>query len=152
MEIAESETYGTDWDWFGADKHGNLGHFATAGGHVLPVSFRLAIEKLDFLCGYFRIIPLQTEPPLEPGLADQRGFNEKPLDFSSFLDMAARGLYSYDSDMTVGLSRGYYLVARPLMPLRLEDLPLDIQQALAGAKLDVSFPEDRHILEEDTRV
>jgi hypothetical protein len=87
---------------------------------------------------------------LTPGLENKRGAFKKLLDWSSFLDMAARGLYSYNTELDHGPDAQYYLVARPERPISIEDLPADVRDALQLTILAVSFPETTRIPEVQT--
>lgn len=101
MEIRTDEVFGMDWDWFASDIDGNTGHFTTAG--MRPESMRRDKEGLDRLADYFqRHALVRGKPLLTPGLEKDRSAFKKRVNCSSFLEMASRVLYSYNTELIYG--------------------------------------------------
>jgi hypothetical protein len=60
--------------------------------------------------------------------------------------MASRGLHSFDYARTGRRPTSYYLVAKPAVPLRLDDLPQEISEILQRTTLrNVLFDRDELI-------
>jgi hypothetical protein len=148
-EIADDEMFATDFDWFAVDRDGCIGHFTTAGLRRLPESVRISRPRLERLREYFECCPSVGRSILTAGLEKERGFGGRPLNWMSFLDMAARGLYSYDTELVheFGL---YYRAATPEKPIHLNDLPAEIAEALSATALEICFRESERIEEAQT--
>ena len=64
--------------------------------------------------------------------------------------MAARGLYSFDTQLIDGEDAYYDLIALPPIPMRLDELPSHIQNALSVTTLQITFPNTKRITEKET--
>ena len=148
MEISEDDVYGMDWDWFASDRDGHVAHFTTAGMRPLPESVRSSREQLEQLSSYFTDrAPIRGSALLTPGLDRRRGAFNKPVNWSCFLHMAARGLYSYNTELIHSADAEYYLVATPDQPLALDDLPEGVRYAVRRTVLSISFATATRIAE-----
>jgi hypothetical protein len=151
MEIPTDEAFTMDWDWFAADEDGRVGHFTTAGMRPLPESLRGSRETLDLLSEYFeKRAAIRGGAVLTPGLEKERGAFNRPINWSSFLEMAVRGLYSYNTELIYGPEAHYYLVAKPDRPISVHDLPVEIRGALERTILPISFAVAARIPESQT--
>jgi hypothetical protein len=150
MEINTEEMFSTDWDWFAVDQEGRLAHFASGGYRNLPKTVRSSKEDLDLLLEYFSGLEVRVRPLVEQHFNEKVAPDGAQLDWSSFIEMAGRGLYSYDTEMTPGATGNYLLVVRPPMPLTLGQLPPDIQSILRRTTLAVDFSRSFRISESET--
>src|SRR5688572_33264912 len=100
--IPEMEQQETDFDWFGVDEDGSVGHFTTAGFKYLPKSVAVNGEDLKKVTDYFKRLPPGDHGYLvEDGFAKETAFEddgERTRYLSCFTEMAQRGLYSFDID------------------------------------------------------
>jgi hypothetical protein len=133
MLIGEDEQMWTDFDWYCVDSEGRIGHFASAGFKRLPPSVAQSAEDLCFLNEFFH--QLSTGPgehELDNCLsAEQR----TPRYLQSFVEMADRGLYSFDIESYLKTDACYFRVAMPKIPLRFVNLPARIQEILGRTGL-----------------
>lgn len=131
--ITEIEQQTLDIDWFLTDGK-YIGFMASAGGR-LPDSVAKSAENHKKLIHYFRNLPVISDFTINPELnsvlieiyrskADERYLED-------YISMAKKGLYSFDkSNFNHFLDGNYHLVASPVNPLTLEDLPVDISEIL----------------------
>jgi len=132
----------TDFDWFGVDAEGFIGHFTHAGFKRLPASVASSAEDLKFVSEYFqkhaavRGAHLVDETSLSSALNRQwRGEREETRYLRDFVAMADRGLFSFDIDSYLTPGIAYFRVACPLSPITVEQLPEEIRQVLARTRL-----------------
>jgi hypothetical protein len=116
LEISRAEQETTDFDWFCIDERGELGHF-TSAGLLLPPSVAQSSGDLLFIKNYF----LKLEK--------NRGANWKLRGRSDYIEMAERGLYSYDVDLKND-SWLYHRVAMPDAPLTVQELPEEVARVV----------------------
>jgi hypothetical protein len=148
MEIKEEEVFGIDWDWYAVDTEGNIGHFATAGIRPLPASVRCSKEGLDLVHDFFlKRAEVRGRAFLTEGLEKAFGAFNRPVDWACFLDMAARGLYSFDTELIHTSDASYYVVAKPEHGVVLAELPNDVRGVLERTTIPVSFPVSARIPE-----
>jgi hypothetical protein len=154
-EIDASDEFGRDWDWYASDKEGNIGHFTTAGLRRLPrvvKSNREAAERvirffaseLPDSCGF----TIRSGAEADAGGWSKPGTRERFL--RSFIEMARKGAFSYNTEMVHGHGAKYYLVAQPECPLRLAHLPSEIRNILSRLQAPLAFSRAEYILEADT--
>jgi hypothetical protein len=134
--ISESEQQETDFDWFGLDENGCIGHFTTAGFKLLPKSISTNAEDLQKIAHYFEeIAPTGAGCNASRNLDEEVGHfkneNERAHYLSNFIEMADKGLYSFDIDTYVKPGLAYYCVAIPNLPLKLESLPQSIRAIIS---------------------
>lgn len=154
--FTQDEQWYSDLDWYAVDKQGNIAQFLTGGHRLLPPSFSLDRELSEKLTDYFDNLPF-TEgdfvfcPNLERNMRDFEAnrMNKNFMHFSK--KMAAKGLFSFDSDSDANKDRPYFRVTLPKQALKLTDLPQDIKAILNNLKfIEISFIEDSIIPEEIT--
>jgi len=164
MLISEVDEQVYDYDWFALDKHGRVGHFATGGFATLPRSVAASSEDLALVADFFNSLPFVTEASLAPPAqkaAKSKSWRQQwlgpPMDaqaaaahcFQDFVQMARRGLYSFDHAYALGFHWGtrpcpdYDRIAIPARPIHLTDLPREIQAVLTRTVLpDADFAQD----------
>ncbi len=103
MRIEETAQLTTDFDWFGVDEEGLIGHFASAGFKRVPISVSENAEDLGLVSGYFKTeAPVRGSHRLDehlPGLRPNwKGEQNESRYLESFVAMADRGLFSFDID------------------------------------------------------
>jgi len=102
---------GGEFDWFAVDGH--VGHFSTAGYGPVP---SMVLARLDELRDFDeRVIQL-------PVVGESTG--HLPGRIEDWLEMARRGLFSYDWTHWHG---PYQRAATPSRAIRLADLPADVR-------------------------
>jgi hypothetical protein len=148
VRIDDSEQEMTDFDWFAADEQRYLAHFATAGFKHLPASVTRCAEDLAAVTEYFQNrAPVfsghRVNPDIGRDRSDWKGEAEEARYLSSFVKMAARGLYSYDIETYVSPMTAYFCVAIPIRPLSLDDLPQEVREiigrtVLKGVRLEAT--------------
>ena len=156
MIISDLEEETTDLDWFAIDQQGFIGHFTTGGAGALPRSVASSKEDLESVCKYFRSLPLNATVPLasQKAMAVLATKNDQAREkyLRDFLQMASRGLYSFDYQPTGKRPSPYFLVARPEQPLHFNDIPPEIQGLLKKIVLpDVIFVKDHTVSAETAR-
>ncbi|WP_166920253.1 hypothetical protein [Flavobacterium poyangense] len=122
--ITEIEQQSLDIDWFFTD--GKYVAFVASGGGRLPKSIS---ESLDYnlLSSYFRNLAEKSEIEINGNLSDVLKMEPDERYLEDFTLMAKRGLYSFDKTILNNfLELNYHLVASPLTPLKLSDLPPEI--------------------------
>lgn len=127
LEFTRDALRGIDVDWFAVDRVGAIAIFTTGYG-VIPRSVFESEERHSRLSEFFDGAPEISEACLVSGL-DPRG------NYDLFVAEARRGLYSYyHSDYRT--KEPYKLIAYPVTPALLGDLPEEIQAMLAVFRLD----------------
>ncbi len=145
MVISKSEQKEMDFDWFGVDADGHVGHFTTAGFKYLPASVCESAEDLKLVTDYFT-----DEAPTRDGhkvdddlvreVKEWKGEEHESKYLASFVSMADKGLYSYDIETYVRPGLAYFRVAIPLAPLKVNELPDDVRRIVQRTVLqDMSF-------------
>lgn len=110
---------GFDVDWYSRDARGFIGHFTSAGSLFVPGVF-FDNPNLSYFHGYFSRLPRRCDASLELKA-------DRPGEFLSWIEMAERGMHSYDFRQDRG---SYVAIARPLIPLKAVDVPPDIVNGL----------------------
>lgn len=130
--FTEIEQETLDLDWFFTDGD-EIGFVASAGGK-LPGAVSKSKEKLEVLFSYFTSLPQTCKVVINPDL--NKIITDPPADdkyLSYFIDMAKKGLYSFDKTVLSSFSEtNYHLVAQPESPLKIKDLPLEIMEIISG--------------------
>ncbi|SHH57547.1 hypothetical protein SAMN04488109_4438 [Chryseolinea serpens] len=132
-----------DLDWFFIDIEGRIAHAASGGGK-LPVSISQNYPY-DFLLTFFKSLPSLGDPEVNPRLEKYvtfRNDKERKQYLASFIQMAQRGLYSFDkSDVTRTLDGRYHLVASPKIKLSIAMLPPEVASQLSITKINRRIEE-----------
>jgi hypothetical protein len=154
-EINTSEELAQDWDWYACDQEGHVGHFTTAGLRTLPRAVKKDREGTEHLTQYFFNeaqdrggYSVRPGAEADAGGWQQPGSRERFL--KSFVEMARKGAFSYNTEMVHGRGAKYYLVAKPERPLRIADLPPAIREMVSRVRMPISFAATEYIPEADT--
>src|SRR6266852_5311883 len=153
MTITKSEQEATDFDWFGTDDDGHVGHFTTAGFKYLPKSVSSSAEDLLYITDYFdHVAPIEGTHTVDPEINKEwNGEEQEARYLESFAAMADRGLYSYDIDTYVRPGLAYCRVAIPLNPIMLNDMPDKVRKIIERTALrGISFDKFSRIDYENT--
>jgi hypothetical protein len=155
VEIPYDEEFTRDWDWYAADSKGLIGHFTSAGFRQLPSSIRADLEATEACLEYFeRGAKLRCGYTVSEDLESHVGTFPNPDKreryLRSFIQMASKGLYSFDTKPLWTGPGFYLLVARPDLPLRLDTLPLSIAEIVRKTRYPLSFENALRIEESET--
>ncbi len=139
--IPEFEQPALDIDWFFVNKK-KIGFVASAGGR-LPKSVADSRENIELLSSYFRALPVISEVELNEKLKAILPHHEIDESYlSDFVLMAEKGLYTFDKTLVGNFSdNNYHLVAKPIVPLKVEDLPLHITNILFQTECGIKVAE-----------
>jgi hypothetical protein len=131
--ITEEEQIALDIDWFFTD--GEQIGFVASGGGLLPATISKSSENIEILSAYFWALPKRCGAILNTNLTNKiKDITERYL--SAFVPMTEKGLYSFDKTfLNRPFDTSYHLVAKPITPLRLQDLPLQIKNIVIETKL-----------------
>lgn len=142
MEIPFDKRAGTDFDWFGVDEEGLIGHFATAGFKRLPPSVATRAEDLKIVIDCFdNLAPVRAshrvdDKSLTTALQREwKGEKNEGRYLCSFASMADKGLFSFDIEPHLKPGIAYFRVASPEMPLHIGELPENIQRIVSRTSL-----------------
>lgn len=125
MRIDDIDQEDADIDWFATDSNGHIVHVASGGG-ILPESVAASQEVLLELHQYFLTLP-ETDSAVAAGVAE--GTDEGS--YQGFARYARRGLFSFaKTRLHERADTRYYVVARPLQPLTVNQLPQHIATLL----------------------
>ncbi|MDF7813463.1 hypothetical protein [Hymenobacter sp. YC55] len=128
MRIDEIDQEDADIDWFATDGNGHVIHVASGGG-ILPESVAASQEVLLELHQYFLMLP-------ELEVAEVVSGAEEASSYRSVGRYARRGLFSFEkTHLHERADTRYHLVARPLRPLLVAELPKNIAQLLTRTLL-----------------
>jgi hypothetical protein len=126
---------GREFDWLACDADNRLALFSTAGGGYAPREFVKDIEVHDSAIEEIEALPACTRaafsPDLTPGLKN------------TWYLMANRGLFAFDSDPNGG---PYKLVAAPVTPSRLSDLPEHLAAVIKRIRFQTMRFADHKVL------
>jgi hypothetical protein len=151
MQISDLDQEIYDFEWFALDKEGLVGHFATGGCGAMPTSVASSRENLRKVTDFFRNMcsaksSTQVSQELDEHVDLKNSAAAREVYLRSYVEMASRGLFSYDCMRSPKRPTGYFLVAKPLTPLQVSSLPHEISEILGIAIFeDVSFREARVI-------
>ncbi|UOQ65321.1 hypothetical protein [Hymenobacter volaticus] len=134
MRIDGIDQEDADIDWFATDSSGYILHVASGGG-ILPESVAASQEVLLELHQYFLTLP-------ELEVAEVVNGTEEASSYQSFARYARRGLFSFEKTrLHERADTRYHLVARPLRPLLVAELPKNIAQLLSRTLLPGTVSE-----------
>lgn len=137
MEMDEGFLEVNDLDWFASCQDGLLAHFATGGRGFVPLEVRESISVYENIYDYFFSIEDSVGVEVvEENLPEFNDSVQRERYLRSFVDMARRGLFSYD----VNDRGGYSLIARPKKNRGVCDLPGGIKDIVHV--LSLSFSAD----------
>lgn len=158
MKISFDEQAGTDFDWFGVDEEGLIGHFTTAGFKRLPPSVACSAKDLKLVTNYF-----ENLSPSEGGhnvdsssiasalQRDWKGEKDEERYLRSFVAMADKGLFSFDIGSHLKPDIAYFRVALPQVPITVSELPENIRPIVSRTFLKgVRLRDQSHVSYEAT--
>ncbi|MBE4948327.1 hypothetical protein [Chryseobacterium culicis] len=135
----EIEQQALDIDWFFTDGK-YIGFVASVGGK-LPETVANSSVNNEKLVSYFRGLSKTSDAIVNPSLEDLltkifgSGVDERYL--RDFIYFTQRGLYSFDKTyLNDFIDNQYHLVATPIKPLEISDLPSDILDLLIQIKIE----------------
>jgi hypothetical protein len=130
MEIPFDKQTWTDFDWFGVDEEGLIGHFTTAGYKRLPPSVASSAEDLKLVTDYFENnAPIKGSHAVDENsvaTALQRnwaGEENEGTYLRTFVAMAEKGLFSFDIEAHLRPGITYFRVAYPEVEITIGGLP-----------------------------
>ncbi|MCC9065588.1 hypothetical protein [Flavobacterium piscisymbiosum] len=132
--ITEIEQQSLDIDWFFTD--GKHVAFVASGGGKLPKSIA---ESSDYnlLSSYFRNLPEKSEIEINVSLSEILKMVPDERYLADYVLMTKKGLYSFDKTILNNfLDPNYHLVAQPISPLEIIDLPKEVFEILIKSKYD----------------
>ncbi|WP_183576621.1 hypothetical protein HDF18_21815 [Mucilaginibacter sp. X5P1] len=135
--ITDIEQETSDIEWFFTN--GKEIGFVTSSAGKLPISVaNKSMEEIAFLTAYFSDLPYRSSLTINPDLKALLSPCTISREYlSDFTKMTERGLFSFDKTAFNNFSDpNYHLVAKPLNPLRFEDLPLEIAEVLFKTKVN----------------
>jgi len=143
------------WDiaWFGIDQTGAIGYFTTGIYGGLPDSIIESKQDWDSVCDFFMDeFTENTEGEFDLNCCDHitltsdNSIQAKRLAFAEYVDMSTKGLYSYDSYDTKSDYGNYFRVSYPIEPLKLDKLPIPIQNILKKTQIkNIDFRQGKDI-------
>lgn len=146
--LTEIEQQTLDIDWFFLNQD-NIA-FVASGGGKLPNSVAQLHEKIGFISSFFRTLPEIADIVLNDELeVIKKGIvNEAYL--RDFIYMAKRGLYAFDKTHLNNFANvEYHLVARPLEPLKINQLPTEIITFISNTLYSGNLISDSSIILDD---
>ena len=142
-----------DIDWFSVDANGEIAHFASGGRGFLPPSVKASNEDLQYLTSYFRRDLSKNGDGVESlNLSSHMRFQsetQKTTYLADYSQMGAKGLYSFDCIVGPKRPTGYFVVARPSHPLRVEDLPHNVKEVLLKTRFLGTFSSSEVVQESE---
>jgi hypothetical protein len=129
--ITEQQTL--DIDWFFTNDEDIA--FVASGGGKLPESVAKSSANNKLLTSFFRSLPAKSDVIINPKLNQiiTNPITERYL--ADFIFMAEKGLFSFDKTVLNGfLGSQYHLVAKPVNPLKINQLPPEIRKLLMEFK------------------
>lgn len=136
--MIKRDIFDGEFDWFAIDQEGQIAHFSSAGYGVIPTLVRDNVDQQLKLNEYFtKMVEKVTTANLIRGKGKR----------DDWLNMAQRGLYSYDFKHWDG---PYILIAKPDVPINIRILPDEIYTLLREVCFcNVDFRELESIRPED---
>lgn len=119
----EQQTLDIDWFFMSQNKIG----FVASGAGKLPNTVACLDEKLGYISTFFRNLPEITTVIINSDLEIIKKGIITDAYLSDFIYMAKRGLFAFDKTYLNNFSNTeYHLVAKPLEPLKIKQLPVEI--------------------------
>jgi hypothetical protein len=155
MRIPDDEEFTRDWDWFASDPVGAIGHFTTAGFRRLPRAIKEDWESAEtcirfFTEGIIARCAYSVSEDLETLVGGLDSPEERERYLRSFIDIAGKGLFSFDTTPLTSGSGHYLLVARPTRPLTCVDIPAKIAALVRRVTCPTYFQDATYLNEVET--
>lgn len=118
-----------DWadvDWYATDSAGHVGFFTSAGAGPLPRALFKDLEEHRRLVANLQALAKRGKPELLLRYPNTTDWGR----------MAERGLFAFNYEYDRTPPDGYRLVARPSVPLSLDELTPWAQERLSEFRLD----------------
>lgn len=131
-----------DLDWFAVDRNQHLAHFATGGKGAVPLELLSNRPHLQAALAIIRSLPQRCEALVNPELTSHVVLTDASAEaryLRSFVEMAQRGLYSFDCHLGTDAPAPYFLVAKPEIPLTLDGLGESERQSIGLIRLHISL-------------
>ena len=129
----------SDFEWYAADRKGQLAFLTSAGFGLVPMLVFQSKEAYYRAKSFFRSLPIRCGHVL---------YANGPYNWSSWIKAAEQGLYGYDWNAPAGQyvpGYPYKAIASPESPLTLPDLPADLQSWVSLICFDVEFDTAREL-------
>jgi hypothetical protein len=126
VEAGQSLDY-ADIEWYAPDRHNSIAFFTTGGPGPIPRSVLRDRAEYTAVLEFFESMPAKAHADILVTESRNIGDWEKA---------AERGLYSFDSERGKGRAEGYYMVARPDVPVHVDDLPGWVREWLDRVRLE----------------
>ena len=140
--ITEIEQETSDIEWFFTDGQ-NVGFVASGGGKLPSSVSSKSVEEIELLADYFRCLPMVTEVSIS---SSAKASNNNAEYLSCFAEMASKGLFSFDKSVLSNFSdTNYRLIAKPLNPLKFNELPLEIANLITDTKINGGIGEQLQV-------
>ena len=135
-----------DVDWYCIDKNGFVGIVASAGG-MLPTSVVQQLNNPINVIEYFRNLPtISNEVIIENAVTEKLNtmdFKQQEAYLKDVKLMTSKGLYYFDKkELNNYFSFEYFLKARPVKPLKIENLDLIYRNAVIHTVIEIDFNID----------
>ena len=127
---------GLEYDWVACDEDGHVALFSTAGGGYAPSEFLRDTEAHAVAIHAILAGPNTTTARFAPALA--------PDLENTWKSAAEHGLFAFDCDPNGG---PYHLIAAPVVPISVADLPQTAVVAVSRIKLRLRFSDRTTVTE-----
>ncbi|WP_425614522.1 hypothetical protein NA78x_004392 [Anatilimnocola sp. NA78] len=146
MSIADEEEEFQDFEWFAIDSTGAVAFFTSGGRGFLPQSVKMSRTELEKICRYFNSIAAEITSFEGPFLArlglESRADMFRPGYERVHGGMSKKGLYSFDCHRTGNIPCPYSLLTKPIVELRVEQLPRDISKIISNTVYYGKFADE----------
>lgn len=116
-----------DFEWYALDRHDSVGMLTSAGPGPVPQSVFREMEAYIGVVDFFRQLPRNGGAEIVMGHGGR---------VDDWREMAERGLYGLDYEQGDHGRFGYYMIARPKILLKIEELPEWVREWLEGVRLE----------------
>jgi hypothetical protein len=116
-----------DIEWYALDRQSRIAFLTTAGPGPIPLSVLSDRAEYTAVTEFFPALPAKARAEI---------MVTDPRNFGDWVKAAERGLYAFDYERSGGRAEGYYMVARPNVPLGVDDLPGWVREWLERVRLE----------------
>jgi len=133
--ISELEQQTLDIDWFFTNGHDIA--FVASGGGRLPISVAKSFKNNKLLASFFNSLPVISEVIINPNLNKIITNSVNGQYLADFELMAKKGFYTFDKTVLNNFSdSSYHLVFKPVNPIKVQQMPIEIKDALSSSCYD----------------